>query len=253
MKAQILFAKVFHVRHAVAKHKLVHNVYYLSVPLSTLSELAKLKLLSLTKFNLFGLYEKDHGQKNIPAFHGWVEGILAEYHAPFTCADIQLITMPRVLGHVFNPVSFWCCYDEAGALRAVVAEVNNTFGERHIYLAMHEDGRVIGKDDWITSQKVFHVSPFFDIKGHYAFRFAMDKEKMAIWIDYYEAETKLLSTSVSGTYATLSDGGLLRCFFRYPLVTLMVIGLIHYHALRLALKGVAYRRKPAPPTFEVSR
>jgi DUF1365 family protein len=158
-----------------------------------------------------------------------------------------------VLGYVFNPVSFWFCLNRVGALVCVLSEVRNTFGERHCYLSFHDDGRAITPDEWLTSRKVFHVSPFMQVDGHYEFRFAYGEEKIGVWINHHDAQGLLLTTSLTGKRRPLTDAALLRCFFSYPMVTLKVIGLIHYQALRLIRKGIRYNRKPAPPVTEVSR
>ena len=85
------------------------------------------------------------------------------------------MTMPRMLGYVFNPVSFWFCRDRSGALRAVLCEVNNTFGESHCYLVHHDDLRPIEPDAWLDGRKAFHVSPFLPVEGGYRFRFRLDE------------------------------------------------------------------------------
>lgn len=135
----------------------------------------------------------------------------------------------------------------------MLSEVNNTFGEKHCYLSYHDDKRPIGKDDWLESRKVFHVSPFLEIKGFYRFRFAYGEEKIGAWIDYHDGEHKTLITSLVGKRTPLHNRSLLFCFFRYPLITLQVIGLIHYHALRLVLKGIRYHNKPPRSMEDITR
>jgi DUF1365 family protein len=122
-----------------------------------------------------------------------------------------------------------------------------------VYVSFHDDQRVITPDDWMESQKVFHVSPFLEVRGHYRFRFAYGEEKIGVWIDYYDEGQKTLTTAMVGKRLALSDATLLRCFFTYPLVTLKVIGMIHVHALRLVAKGIRYHRKPSPPIQEITR
>ena len=98
-----------------------------------------------------------------------------------------------------------------------------------------------------------HVSPFVDVSGYYQFRFAYREDKIGVWIDHYDDEGLLITTSIAGKRTALNASGLLRAFFRYPLITVKVIVLIHYQALKLALKGVRYRRRPTPPSTEISR
>jgi DUF1365 family protein len=246
----LLIADVAHTRLLPKKHALKYKVYYLCFPLSKMQQIAS-KLLSLKGWNLFGFREGDHGFGE-QSCETWVRSLLAEWKLPEADGDVVLLTMPRVLGYGFNPVSFWFCLDKSGALRAVVSEVNNTFNERHCYLCFHEDHRPITSNDWLESEKVFHVSPFLKVRGKYAFRFAYSEQKIGVWIDYYDNGEKVLITSLVGKRSELSDRSLMHAFFRYPLVTLKVIGLIHYHALRLVMKGIKYNRKPTPPTKDIT-
>ncbi len=235
------------------KNAFSYGVYYLCFALNELAQFKSLSLLSHNRFNLFSFHDKDHGACNGSAPDAWIRGILNEWNLPQADGEIVLLSLPRLFGYVFNPVSFWFCLDKQGQLRAVLSEVCNTFGDRHCYISFHDDHRPITANDWLRSEKVFHVSPFIDIKGHYQFRFAYREDKIGVWIDYYDENGKMLSTSVTGRRVPLTSAALLRSFFRYPMVTLKVIGLIHYQALKLWLKGIGYRtRKPMPPT-EVSR
>ncbi|MBU6236075.1 MAG: DUF1365 family protein, partial [Alphaproteobacteria bacterium] len=159
--------------------------------------------------------------------------------------NVVLVTMPRVLGYVFNPVSFWLCYDEMGQLRAVLCEVNNTFGEHHDYLCVRPDKGPIGDTDTLVGSKQFHVSPFMEREGSYTFRFTCRDDALGFWIDHYDAEgKKLLVTSLVGKLHGFDDATLWRMFWRYPLVPLVAIIRIHWQALRLISKGIGYIRKP---------
>lgn len=107
---------------------------------------------------------------------------------------------------------------------------------------------------WLQSEKLFHVSPFLEVKGSYRFRFHDGDERIGVWIDYHDAQGALvLATSLVGTRQPLSTRSLLRCFFRYPLVTFKVIAMIHVHALRMVARGFTYHRKPPLTAPEVSR
>lgn len=242
---------MLHARQRPAKNAFRYRVYYLCLTLSQWASLARLPFLGLERFNLFGLRVRDYGRGEAP--EAWMRGLLARYQVTAADGEIVLMTMPRVLGYAFNPVSFWFCLDKEGALRAMLADVTNTFGERHAYLLFHDDQCPITQDDWLSSQKAMHVSPFIAVTGHYEFRIAYGAESIGVWINHHDAEGLLLTTSVAGRRHPLSAQSLLRCFFRYPLVTFKVITLIHYQALRLFLKGVRYHVKPLPPSTEISR
>jgi len=246
----LLIADVSHTRLLPKRHSLRYKVYYLCFPLSRLGELAN-RVLSVDRFNLFSFFQKDHGFDSTHA-EGWARGILAQKKLDRADGEIVLLTLPRVLGYAFNPVSFWFCLDKAGQLRAAISEVNNTFGERHAYICAHDDQRVIDKNDWLETEKHFHVSPFLEVRGHYRFRFAYSEEKIGVWIDYYDGGEKVLLTSVTGRRVTLNDASLMRCFFRYPAITLKVVALIHYHALKLVMKGLKYHNKPDKPLQDIT-
>ena len=246
-----LASTVVHARQRPAKNAFRYRVYYLCIVLSQWHTLARLPCFGLERFNLFGLRARDYGRDETP--EAWIRGLLSRYAVTAADGEIVLMTMPRILGYAFNPVSFWFCLDQAGALRAMLADVTNTFGERHTYVLFHDDQRPITQDDWLSSQKAMHVSPFIPVTGHYEFRIAYGADTIGVWINHHDADGLLLATSVTGTRRMLSTTSLLGCFFRYPLVTLKVIALIHYQALRLFMKGVRYIRKPAPPLTEISR
>jgi DUF1365 family protein len=163
------------------------------------------------------------------------------------------MTLPRLLGYVFNPVSFWFCCDRFGGLRAVLCEVNNTFGERHCYLVHRDDRRAIAPDEWLEGRKAFHVSPFLPIDGRYRFRFRLEAERVHVDVNYYDGEGLVLATSVGGRREPLSDRSVLRRFAAHPTMTLAVIARIHWQALLLWRKRIRFHAKPAPPAELVSR
>ena len=247
----LLVAQVLHARKRPKTNAFSYHVYYLCIRLSEWSLLTRRWLFSIDRFNLFSIRTRDYGRHTTP--ENWMRGVLAEWNITAADGEIVLMTMPRILGYAFNPVSFWFCLDKAGEPRAVLADVTNTFGERHAYLLHHDDQRPITQNDWLTSRKVFHVSPFLEITGHYEFRFAYGEEAIGVWINHHDAEGLLITTSVAGKRSNATSAALFACFFRYPLVTLKVIGLIHFQAIRLLAKGLRYYVKPSPPTTEISR
>ena len=248
----LLVTKVSHARQRPRANRFCYSVYYLCFALEDMGKLA-CGLLSLARFNVFGFDARDHGGKGKMPLDVWVRGVLDGFGVKGADGKIVLLTMPRVLGYAFNPVSFYFCLDSQGQLRAVISEVTNTFRDRHCYISFHDDGRVIGQDDILISRKMMHVSPFVDIVGHYQFRFAYREDKIGVWIDHYDDEGLLITTSMVGKRRELNSPALVAAFFRYPLITVQVIFLIHYQALKLWLKGVRYRVRPAPPITEISR
>lgn len=209
-------------------------------------------LFSRNRANLAALYDRDHG--GAPG-HGagtaWVRQVLAAHALP-TPARIDLLAQPRILGHVFNPVSFWLCHDDAGALRVVIAEVTNTFGDRHSYLVHRPDHAPITGEDHLTAQKIFHVSPFQPTHGGYTFRFDIRPDRIGIWIDFSAGEGGVLAT-LTGPRKRLTNRAILSACLKRPFGSRRVLALIFWQALKLRLKGVAYRPRPEPPETEVSR
>lgn len=249
----LLRAQIVHHRNEPHKNSFRYHVYYLAFPLSRMAEIAQSKLCKVNQLSLMSYYEKDHGATSM-SNEVWARGMLKEWNLDHVCdGEITLVTMPRILGYQFNPVSFWFCCDKAGEVRAVLSEVHNTFGEAHIYVSYHDDHRPIAADDWMESVKMFHVSPFMRIDGTYRYRFIFSDTKIAVWIIYEQNDGVVLHTSLIGTRHPLNARNLAYCFVRYPLVTFKVMALIHWQALKLALKGVRYHRKPPQQPIRQSR
>ncbi len=243
----ILSAKVMHKRLIPKVNQFVYRVYNLAIPLQAIPQLADGRRFGLNRAGIMSFWEKDHGPRDGSDLNTWIRNILQE-HAIEPVAHIMLVTMPRVFGYGFNPVSFWLCLDERHRLRAVLCAVSNTFGEHHDYLCAHADGRPITAQDWLEAEKVFHVSPFIEREGYYRFRFDFQPEndRLGIWIDYYNAAgEKLLLTSIVGSFSPYHRRSRARAFWSHPLLTLMVIGRIHWQAIRLLRKRVRYIVKPA--------
>ena len=230
-----------HKRFFPKKNAFTYHVYYLALPLTKFAGLP----FAINRFGAISFYDKDHGARDGSSNEAWLRKILETYHLSDIIHTMTLISMPRILGYVFNPVSFWMCVDEHRQLRAVLAEVSNTFGETHSYLCAHPDHRVIEKDDQLRAEKLFHVSPFLAREGSYQFRFAHHDNRLGIWIDYYDQDqNKQLITALTGTLSPLTKNTLRRAFWSHPLVTLKTIMLIHWQAIKMAIKGIDYITKP---------
>jgi DUF1365 family protein len=203
-------------------------------------------------------YDRDHGDGKTPLL-SWIDQVLKSEQIDDADGEVWLQTFPRVMGYVFNPVSFWYCHRSNGELRAIVCEVNNTFGERHFYLLDTGDAMSWGVS--LSAKKVFHVSPFCAVEGNYRFRFmrttqtidGTDIERIVARIDYDDNDGPLLLTSVSGKLSPLTSATAGEAFLRHPLMTLGVIARIHWQALRLFIKRVPFFSKPLPPTSSLSR
>ena len=248
----LLDATVFHARTQPRANKFRYGAFYIVAPVDELSQPRRIGLFSIDRANVFGLRTRDYGDGIAPPAV-WIRKILSSWHLEEVDGEIRLMTLPRIFGYAFNPVSFWLCHDRNGGLRAVLAEVSNTFGERHSYLCFHDGHRVIVPDDVLTSHKVFHVSPFMSMEGEYRFRFSVEQDRVAVAIDLMKGGQVVLKTSVAGRVSPLTSTRLLWAVLANPLYPLKVIGLIHYQAVKLFLKGIRHFRKPEPPTVAISR
>ncbi len=238
-------ARVMHRRLIAPLYRFVYRVFYVLVDVDRIDALAgQMRFFSHNRFNLFSLHDRD--------FTGVADGVpcptlraFAEREligAGIAPGRIRLLTMPRVLGFAFNPLSLWYCEDRDGVLRAVIADVRNTFGERHCYLlAPATFGTPAEKD------KCFHVSPFFDLNGRYRFDLAEPAEKLRVAIHETREGVPILDATLSGDRKRLTDGEILRQVLWMPWMTLKVVAAIHWEALKLWLRGAKFHGKPAPP------
>jgi uncharacterized protein len=233
----------------------VENAFRYSIDYVCLDPEAKPRLPMLfarNRASLASLRDADHGGAPGQGRGAqWVREVLA-LHAPVADGQVLLLAQPRILGHVFNPVSFWLCHDRAGALRVVIAEVTNTFGDRHSYLCYRDDLGPLTREDTVAARKLLHVSPFQPVEGGYTFRFDIRPDKIGIWIDYTAGNGGLLAT-LTGPRRPLTNGAILRACLRRPFGSRRVLALIHWQALVLWWKGAKYRVRPEPPPEEVTR
>lgn len=198
---------------------------------------------------LLSVHDRDHGDAS-PLLE-WANTTLAQAGIHDVDGEIWLQTFPRMLGYVFKPVSFWFCEKADGTLRAVIAEVNNTFGDRYVYV-LNAGGQPIRNGQTLSAEKAFYVSPFFEIRGRYQFRFfksALGGHDLAR-IEYQDESGALLLTSMSGASRRLSDREAVLAWCRYPLFSIGVIARIHWQAFILWMKGAKFisRTKPQHPS-----
>ncbi|MDM7932581.1 DUF1365 domain-containing protein [Tabrizicola sp.] len=248
MQVQRIRSETFHGRKGPVRNAFRYTVDYI---LLDPEKMQAPRLFSRNRGNLMSLHDADHGgAPGQGKGASWAREVLAAHDL---AADrLLLLAQPRLLGHVFNPVSFWLAYDHRGHLRAVIAEVSNTYGDRHSYLCHREDRAPITREDTITAQKIFHVSPFQPVDGTYAFRFDIRPDRIGIWIDYTTA-TGGLFTNLIGPREALTSRGILASALRRPFGSRRVLALIHWQALKLALKRVKFNTRPTPPGEDVSR
>ena len=239
---------VTHARLKPRHHRMRYRVFMLLLDLDELGRLdGLLRLFGHRRFALTSFHEADHLDGSGSCLEAQVEAHL-EAAAIAHGGPIKMLCMPRILGAVFNPLTVYFCHRLDGALSAILYEVTNTFGERHIYLIPVEGRGPITQ----TCDKTFYVSPFMDMDLTYAFRIRAPGEAVSIVIDVHDAEGHVMGAAFSGIRRELTDRSLLRAWLSHPLMTLGVMAAIHCEALKIWRKGGRLRTRPAPPATSVT-
>jgi DUF1365 family protein len=245
---KLIRGQVMHQRLRPVPHRFVYPVFYVRVNLARLDELNS-AWFGINRWRLASIRTRDYGARDGSDLATWMRAILTQ--AGITAdGEIWLQTFPRLFGFVFNPVSFWYCHDQSGALCAVLAEVNNTFGQSHRYLL--NANQPITDELVLSSQKNLHVSPFCPVEGHYRFRFRDTAQTSLISLDYHDNEGLLIKTSVGGKVADLTTRSILRAILKQPWLTAGIVVGIHWQALRLWSKGLTFFSAPAAPTSSLT-
>ena len=252
LQSAIYQGGVTHKRLYPFAHKLFYRVFSILVDIDELPALGrKLKLFSYNRFNLFSFYQRDHGARDGGSLRQWAENHGKNMGLDFSESKLFLFCYPRILGYVFNPISILFCYDRAQKLQAIIYEVRNTFGEMHSYMFALDPSC----NDYILTHradKVFHVSPFMPIAGHYDFRITSPGQHFDFMIkQYLDGKLALVATHRAES-RPMTDRHLILCFLRYPLLTLKVIGGIHWEAVKIFFKkNSKFHQQPPAPLREI--
>lgn len=248
-RSALYVGRVMHRRLRPKLHQLDYRIFSLLIDLDELDSLdRRLRLFSRGRFNLLSFRDKDYGDGSDVPLRAQAEAHLARVGVT-DIGRIELLTMPRLFGFAFNPLSNYFCYDQSGALTAIIHEVHNTFGERHSYvlIADEEAGAVRQQ-----SAKAFHVSPFLPMKLDYAFRIRPPGETLQIAINVSDKTGPLLVAIQRMERRALTDGAILRAALAFPLMTFKVVAGILWEAAKLSIKGVKVNRHPGPPEAPAS-
>lgn len=240
MTSHLLEGKVRHRRSRPFVYELEHDVFYVALDLAEIDAVdARLRLFGRNRRAVLAFRDSDHLPDPATEIDVDIRDHLRAEGEDPTGWRITLITNPRVFGYVFNPASFFLCRDDSDDLVVVVVEVHNTHGERHLYTlrSASEDGPFTSAMD-----KDFYVSPFIDMEGRYAVHVRDDASGVRIAINERQDGEPLLSTSLVLRRRPLTDGMVVRMLLRHPLVTHKTIAMIHWHALRLWLRGATFFR-----------
>lgn len=245
MNSALYRGQVMHHRLRPREHTLRYRVFWMLLDLDELDQMSRsLRFFSRNRFNLMGFHDADHGDGSETPLRVQATRLLERRGVDIGSGAIRLLTMPRVLGYVFNPISLYYCHRPDGALAAMIYEVTSTFRERRAYVlpVAPEDGRV-GRIDQATG-KGLYVSPFMDMDMRYAFKGAVPDDRLNLAIDGLDSQGLLIATAMRGRRRALSDRALLAAMAAMPLLTIKVVAAIHWEALKLWLKGVPLTRKP---------
>lgn len=249
-RALIGFGQVRHTRLKPVRHAFAYPGYFWLLPLRALAREPEAAVRRNAR-GWLSFHDADHGEGGPDAL-AWLDGLLRSQGAwtdDLAQGEVWLQAYPRVLGHVFKPVSFWYVHQPDGALHAIVAEVNNTFGERHCYLLQGPD-LAWGRE--VQAHKVMHVSPFCALEGRYRFRFMRTATRLIARVDHDDAQGPLIETALSGTLEALDAAAVRRAIWGWPLMSFGVVARIHWQALKLWLKRVPFHAKPDAPAHFVT-
>jgi DUF1365 family protein len=234
VRSAVYTGTLVHSRRTPARHTFRYPVSYWLIDLDELPELERrLRLFSVGRPNVVSLRDSDHFEGTLP-----LKQAVVELAGDPAIERVLMLTQPRVLGYVFNPVSFYWCYHGDGTLACVVAELNNTFGER-LPEVLH------GPKLRYEHRKRLHVSPFFGLDQSYEYAFSQPAEE--VWARIHvrdEDGARPLTAVLHGHRRELSNRSLAGLLLRYPLQPLQVTALIHFEALRLWRKRVPFHHKP---------
>lgn len=249
---QLLEGHVFHARTETAENSFsypIYNIYFSTDSTTELKQMLKSKFWGLLQFN-----PQNYLEGNETDLHVRMRNFVSEkfnFHEGSNYDKVYLQTIPKMFGYAFNPVSFWYFYSK-NVMVAVLCEVNNTFGERHYYW-LNENQSTNLLNIWLQAEKRFHVSPFFDVKGLYQFKFIQNEGRVEAHIKYQNNDGQnLLITWIKATMRPLGEASLARLLMRYGWMTPLVVFRIHYQAVKLLLKKVRFFSLPKAPQSAVT-
>jgi DUF1365 family protein len=243
-------AVVVHRRTRPVAHRLRYRISTLLLDLDELPALdVRLKLFAFNRRGIASFHERDHGAGDKTGLRDWIETRMRDAGMAPDGGPIRLLAMPRVLGHVFNPLSVFFCHRRDGTLSAVLYEVNNTFGQRHSYLiAVTDAARPLLQ----SCEKAFYVSPFLPMEMTYRFRVEPPDERVSVSVFGRDADGLLIAATLAGRRRALTDAALLGTVLRMQLLAAKVVAGIHWEALKMWLKGLRIVHRPPPPPYPVT-
>lgn len=248
----LVLSDIVHIRHGGAHHPAVHVLRRKGLSLwLDLDQLdaadRQSRLFSVGRFNLLGFYQTDHGPnftagKMVMPLADYVRDMAAKL-APGAAVDrVYLLTFPRLLGAVFNPLSVYVARDRAGDDIVYIYEVRNTFGDMHAYVGTpRQSGAMLYAD------KIFHVSPFFPVAGGYRLKIRVKDQAISLVMRYFIDNAPALTATLRGRRWVLSGASIVRLLWQAGQLPFRPIVAIHFEALKLWAKKLPFYRRPEPP------
>jgi len=245
-KNSLYKGKLEHRRLMPKNHKFIYNIFYFLIDIDHLDELKKKYIfLSYNNFNLFSIHDRDHGFRDKRRIKSWIKNILKKIGIDHMNKKIFLLSMPRIFGYAFNPLSIFFCYDFKSNLKAIIYQVKNTFGEQHSYV-FKINKKSKNKNEYCHScKKKFHVSPFWDMETKYNFRITDPKRKFYSSISMEKKNEKIFEAFLNCKYEDLNIKNLFIYLIKFPFLTIKVVLAIYFEAIKIYLfKGAKYFKKP---------
>ncbi len=245
---QIYSGRTVHARHTPFAQRFSYRVDLIDIDIDRLEEADRTcRLFSVDRPNLFSFRRRDHGDRTETSLRPWAERTFERAGIALDGGPIRLMTFPRHAFYKFAPISLWFGYDRGETPRGVVYEVNNTFGDTHAYVAPI-DGELCRHE----AAKALHVSPFFDVRGEYAFTLRKPGERLGLVVENRVGEERTHTATLLARRISATDGAFARLAVASPLATWGVSAGIHWEALKIWLKGARYRSRPAPANDAIS-
>jgi len=243
--ASLYFGDVMHARLKPVPHRFSYRVMSLLIDLDRLDEAGRQSpLFGVNRAALYSFHEADHGERDGSSLRAYAQARANEHGVSLTGGRVWLLCYPRLLGYTFNPLSVYFCTRADGGLALIIYEVRNTFGEIHSYVLPVGPGEITAAGVRQEQDKLFYVSPFVEMATRYRFRISPPGEGVRLRILEVDEEGPLLAATFSGRRRALTTRALLQAFVTLPLLTLRIVGAIHWQALRLWLKGVKLVPRP---------
>lgn len=253
MNSRLYTGTIAHSRVRPKRNKFTYRGYFCYFDLAELDELdARFNRFGHNSRALVSFYDSDHGPRDGTPLRPWIDGLLGKVGIDLEGGQVGVLTIPRVLGGTFYPVAFWYCVHADGTTRAVLAEVQNTFRDHHNYL-LHNHGEPYEWSDRSTHEKAFYVSPFVQQENvTHAFSVTAPEDTTRITVNDIVDGSLLLGTTLTLHAEEFTDAALLRTVVSLGPMSARALVLIHWQALKLAIKGVPFHGHTPPPAEETS-